>query len=572
MFDKIYKQFTAFISAKAFPWIFPFVLFVLYCIWMPNWFYNTVGWVDGWAYTGFFMDYPGLRSAFPHHPAGDLLSLLFPGVLFYQVFTPFWANFLFKLCRFVLIGGMFFQFLKQQTGLRGACLGVLLLLTAFPFIEAIRTDYTDGMTVFYLVGALFCFSSAYVRDTYKYVYLFLGGLFFAGSVTTTLLSLTLGVPFALFIIMQQYYADKKLTSIVLSGLVVAGGFFAAIAILAFLHHLLGFDWLFFKATLAKASAFLGQVRTSFSLWQSIIQPGPLWFFLFFGFSVLAGLALCYPAKRFNKSAGISLLMFATALLIYVFLQVCKNQETISNIYYINHLLPFVVFAVAAVVSPILEGLNNKQMAVWAIVCVYVALLPIVVFPAYFPAPVSWQKWCVFFIPVLAGVVVVWKAKNSWLLVFFLLVWGSANYCPRWVLEAYNQHLYLGKPLCSAELLNATAAWVETVKANDPARKYYLWYHSGNNWLFRHMAASSHLWQGRVLNEEMPILNGKIIGGVPGNIENISQIMLLAENEQKLREAQQVLRQVQNKNFICEKMYEAYSSNRFAIWVSQCQSM
>jgi hypothetical protein len=81
----------------------------------PSWIYSCIGWVDAWAYFGHAVDPIGMRSAFPDHPSGDLLPLIWPAALLYSFFPAVVANLIYKWASFALAGLLLYRMVERDS-------------------------------------------------------------------------------------------------------------------------------------------------------------------------------------------------------------------------------------------------------------------------------------------------------------------------------------------------------------------------------------------------------------------------------------------------------------------------
>lgn len=545
---------------KFFPLGFSAILFLLYFIIKPNWIYNNIGWVDGWAYTGFFFDLKQLREFYPTHPAGDLLPLTLIGHFFYSVFQPFWANFIFKFCRFVLLGYMIFKTIEIETDRKTALLTTTFMFATLQTLVAIQSDYTDGMVIFYLTATIFSIVKAYEIEIKK-IWIFLSGLFFSMSVFTAILSVVNIVPLFLLIAFKTWQKNKKLKSIILSALLFIFGFMTAAGMLSLISYLMFGTVYFFESTIVKMFSFLGETRGVQNLKQIIEDGGALIFFLTpFILTIPVALSIKENKEKYAPNL-IYFIMFLASLSIYSYLQFIRHQETISNIFYINHIVPFFITAVGiCFFYPWIKALSGKNYIIILITSLLTGISVLFKFNSYL-------------IIILLGLYLLiksFKEKREILSIVFIFIFfaifANFNSNPKWGGWLVNKYRQGDVRIRLKNYINADATWIDYIKIVDPKREKYLWYNANKNWHMRGLSSSSHLWQGRLLNEEMPDINGKVIGGMAVPIEKINNLILLGQSEIEVKEGINAI----NNKFNCQAVKLIYGKEPIYLYVTECR--
>lgn len=548
---------------RFFPIILPTFLFLLYLLIMPNWFYNNIGWVDGWAYTGFFIDFKQLRMAMPWHPAGDLLPLTLVGHFFYAIFQPFWANFFFKSIRFILFGFMIFRMIEIEANRKTALLTTIISLTLVQTLMALQSDYTDGMVVLYLTATLFSISKAFEKtNSLKKTWMFLSGVFFSLSVFTAVLSIVNALSIVIFIIFKQIKENSTFKKIFQGLFFPILGFAFATGTLALVNYIYFGDVFFFANTIRKMFTFLSEVRGVHNLEDIIKDGGSLIFFFSALFIFLPCIFTIKQDKNKHFTGLIFYSMFGLSLFIYWFLQVFRNQETISNTYYINHLIPFLILTIAiSLFSPLIDSLSNKNLLKVILVAALFGVTTFIKIKIY---------WLIFTI----GMFLFFIAKNNkkelislFVLFIFLATFGYFNSYENLVSLVWNKYRQNDVRIKLRDYIKVNDAWIKYVKIIDPRREKYLWYNASKNWYMRGLSASSHLWQLRLLNEEMPNLHGDVIDGVTVPLKNINNLILLSNNRNEADKGVSALKSIK---FTCNDSVLIVDKKPIMLYVTECK--
>lgn len=133
----------------------PLVLVALNPVWIYSRLYN-----DPWLYFGHMQNFPGLSRAFGELYPASRLTILFPGVLAYQLFPADVANHVLHLGLYYLALGSLFYLVTQTVGRRAGFVCCLICGCHFFFLEAVGWDYSDGFIVGYFLASLACLARA----------------------------------------------------------------------------------------------------------------------------------------------------------------------------------------------------------------------------------------------------------------------------------------------------------------------------------------------------------------------------------------------------------------------------
>lgn len=569
--ESLKKQALQLYNGWYMPLLLLVCLFMLLSMLMPNWFYNSIGWIDGWLYTGYFMDYSAMKTAFPQRSMGDLLPLLLPGKIFYSLFSPLAANILFKLVKFVLTGCLVFSFLKTESSRRSAYAGTIVLMLSYQAIEALRSDYTDGMVLLYISASMFCLSKAFQAVKAKYIWVFAAGACFSASVFTAFLSAATGAAIAVYIGFKEWRSEGgNFKRTAQTAACFAAGFAFTAFLFALINRLMGFGWYFFKNTVERSFQFLNELRARKTFFQAVADDNTRWivFPLLFTFSTFI---VFLKKKLLTKTALCAFSMFAMLFAIYAGLQIFKNQETISNLYYINHLLFFMIYAVTALIfEPFVIKLSRRSYLLFLTALFYAMLTPYIIGITYLPYAAPLKVLALFSLPAALIFAEAFKQRGFITLTLFLLMAFFINYSPSYTRYIQNLvHNYRGANIIMHDHQTALGKWTGYIKQKDPGREYYLWFNIWSNWYFRGLASATHSWELRLLNEEMPHLNGIVAGGSATPLPNINKLLLMASEDFQIEQAQAALNNYPGYKAQCSAAEEIFNVNNLRMLVSDC---
>ena len=495
----------------------------------PAWIYSHVGTVDSWGYVGMFVDPVGLRNAFPKHPAGDLLPLILPTAVLYNVLSPFYANLIFKLITFTACGSLFFFWVRNDFGTQTAMVSLIYLLFYQYFLIAVGGDYTDGRVILYYMAILFFISQSSLSQRHSALYMFLAGAFLAFSVSTALLSVVYVPVICIYILGKRYLSDKKLIDI---GLAIAFfiGFGLTIVTMCLVHYSYAGSYIYFWNTLEKAANFLNanrihnQLRFGVFVW-GVVLP----------FSAIAT-GIVYGIRRLLKGGDepvngmivLAWVMNFTTLAILYYLELVRHQETVSNWSYLSQSIPVFFLGLASIIKLFIDEMPPSHLSILLIILLLTNTLAFYLF-------LYGKLFTVIMILCVAMGSAVFLLRNAAVLKLTVIsiLYVLINYHMG---QGYILHPGLAlTPIVTSRLmaLEATVKWLELIKVIDPNRKAFLWYDANSKYighLFRQFSSASHLWQGRILNESFPQLDVPIgeVGVVDTNhlVDNHIPILVL----------------------------------------------
>jgi len=520
------------------------------------WIYNKIGNVDQWGYTGHFLDFVRMRRCFPTHPAGDLLSTILPAAFFYHFFGALVGNLLFKLSCFTLAGYLFFRLVLNEFQLPTALITTVLLLFCYFFMMAIGADYTDGRVMLYYLATLcaISLSQSATSEAQENRRLLVAGFCFALCLSTAALSLIYGPILLLLYLSKRWRRRKALISVQLIFPII--GCLAGVLALCAIHwsytgHLLYFAntldkiW-FFLHTNRRHQAMDNPISTAFmqfahyiviiGLYQ-LISACFVWKFSwrYHGDGVRAALKLplaeAFPALMssvkftvisFNPSWQEALrqidclfpLLLLANIEILKYFEIHRQQETISNIFYFDQILPLFFLALASTIAPNLRTLPAKpsvksglrRTVVAGLATVLLISVQLLIFKHTTAATPMIQFALVRYIPVvLLLAMLITPQPVKVLLILYIYFYSNIYFTSFFTPPEPEMRV---RTLTRHTTLLASEAWMRFVNVIDGERKTYLWYGRSERYapLFISFSAVSHIWQGHVYNEDFPLLD------------------------------------------------------------------
>lgn len=505
---------------------------VFWILWRLNsaWIYSSIGRVDAWAYLGLALDPIGMRFAFPTHPATDLLPLIWPPALLYAVFPPFVANLLYKGATFTLVGLLLYRVVEQDFGWKTALWATVTLVFNKYFLTAVGADYTDGRVIVFLTGTLYFLSVAHADHISlrgEWLRFFLAGISFCFCIGTALLSVIFALPLAILAIGRQWIKKGAIAFSSLAFAVV--GFAFGILILGVGHYLYTGRFCFWEATLVKASMFLQMTRgpQDFQLWTLEWMYLPFLACLAFPLSLAMQRGQGVLRNPENRLPMLLWLANTIAVSLMAYLQYFRRQETLTNSVYCDQILPITVMTLAAtVIHPAIRQCSRRTFAILTVVLVFVCFAAFA-YTTRSPAITDERLRNFLIIGTVTAVCLFCMARpNAGWLTVLLTLFLMGNLSPVWLDMIWKQGSIGPYSVSRKQVLDTTCRWVTLMKEIDPQRSCYLWYNAQNErWFLRCFSAASHLWQGRLLNEGLPQVDG-----VTGDYSTVDARLLASQNE------------------------------------------
>ena len=218
----------------------------------PNWIHSPIGFVDGWAYVGHFLDPVLMRRALPRMATGDLLPLILPASLLFHLFGAAAGNLLFKLFCYTISGYLFFRIVEIEFNLSTALITTSLLIFCYLFFVGMGGDYTDGRVILYYLATLYAVSRAHagISAGTEAWWLVGAGFFYALCLSTAILSLAYSPVLVLFVLLKRFHrqASPDMGRLRLLALGALGSVLA----LCLLHWSFAGHFLFFRDAIAQA--------------------------------------------------------------------------------------------------------------------------------------------------------------------------------------------------------------------------------------------------------------------------------------------------------------------------------
>jgi hypothetical protein len=576
------KEFKPRESNKNDLWIVLGIIMLFFMLVIVNreWIYNYIGWVDGWAYFGYSYNPIMMRKVFPDHPLGDLLPLVLPAGLFYSIFEAFWANLFYKMLFFTLSGWIMYKILKMEFDYKTAILGTISLLLYKNFLASMGCDYTEGRVILYYLASIFFVLKAVESDRHN-LYLFMAGLFFSFSVSTALLSIVyVVVLFVLYCGKKIQFTGKIKSLFSISILFIPAGFISGVLLLCLIHYSYTGKFIYFYNTINKAVSFLetgrGAPSLNFSLhWLAI----PL-------FTLCQGVVYAIYLLLKNKNVHsifrerwfVFLGASITSLLVMSYLQVFKNQNTIQDFYYFNQTIPITFIAMSAIFySPFAKCMDNKTFKILSAGFIFLGIIQFGYYSSMVsPHSIFINKFSITtaIIWILCVCITLYVRNKSIYVISFVIGFFILNISPE------PSYRLLKSCNATEDVPNRKTAmylsieWIKYMNKIDPQRKAYLWYDKRDSRAYRvGLAASSHLWQGRIYNEFYPDCN--VVMGEVGvvNPEVLTQqpLIIISDEDKTLEVAIDNLKKI-NIDLSCENVNSFIYLNKkyFDVYVCKCK--
>ncbi len=495
-------------------------VFVCSVLLNSEWIYNATGWVDGWAYLGAKIHPIHMRQVYPEHPLGDLLPMLLPPAPLYALFSPFVANFIYRWGCFVLAGQLMFRTVEREFGTRSAVLTTTLFLASKDFLSATGSDYALGnVMIYYLLTIFLMLGSVAKEDLPRPVteaarerrWLFLAGVAFAMCVSTAFLSSVYCVPLAVLYLGKRRLKDGRFqVTAVKNTLFPTLGFISGVLLLCATHFTYTGNFVYFQGTFDKVTRYLSTGRASSSIsyakdWLAI----PIY--------TLASLAaLCLHRRTRELVRGMPLVIAMgslSGLAMLIYLQVARNQASVSDPYYFSQTLPLTFVAMAGVlIRPWADGLSRKAFGRGAILLAALNLAWFwysTITPRHTFFMAEARPWTALLVAVvMAGLILLRKPALALAAIASLVMMINRN--PQLADELFPERGRTADVPTRQVAMQLSMDWLKMMERVDPERKGFLWYDSAGEKSPRVMLASvSHFWQLRVYNEHYPQLDIQI---------------------------------------------------------------
>lgn len=503
-------------------------ILVFYSILFPEWLYDQVSFVDAFAYLGHILNPAIQRNGFPNHPSGDVLPAILPGYLFHAVLPAILANFIYKILLAATTTFLLFKIIQKFFGLELAVLSIFITLTNSFFLASVGSYYPLSMVIFYLAAVLFFIVKTCENKTkWRILYLGLIGFFISCMMSSALLSIVFTPGFLIL-----FYALKKWEkgrSFDFEDLIIPLGFIAGIVFFCVIHYYYTNTFIYFRSTINKALSFLDQDRTRGSVtawvfnarWLSL---SALILFYTLLKSILARERLfqkIIDAMKFNiRPENVFLLMCNLSLVLLSYLQFYRNQGTIADPYYFSQGFPLITLGILSIIYKEYQVVQfNKKMATYigiGFICliigykyqsdlVYARLFYLLCFIIYLSTILDKTR-----ITLRSGLSYIFWGS---IIVLSLILSHIPGFGPKYTQEVLTyKDVATQKTIAlnslKREYFLRSVEWFNLVNEIDPSRKTLMWYDIREPYgqLFIDFCATSHIWQGGLINQQFPLIN------------------------------------------------------------------
>ena len=194
-----------------------------------------------------------------------------------------------------------------------------------------------------------------------------------------------------------------------------------------------------------------------------------------------------------------------ALLAYLYF--FRGQGTITDNYYFDQTIPVTILALACLFHGHVDKLSQKQFVSVIITFLGLSFLVLKISTDYRVSSFSNVYGNIAI--ALFGLSFLLFDRINWKLIYIPII----SVC---FINLFSLVPVLSNCLFNYKYPNSTDSWkyrsfmlsvkwVEVFDKIDPMRKCYLWYSMKDRYgvLFRQLSAASHMWQGRLINEDFP---------------------------------------------------------------------
>lgn len=510
------------------------ILVLIITFFYSQWLFDTWSFLDGFAYLGLVVDPIGQTNRFPLIALGDLLPVFWPEHFFYWIFNPQLGRYLYKILLVSSLLTMIFQIAKDLLSKEYGWLALSIVVSNSYFLSAMGSDYPLGMVIFYLTTIIF-----FIVNSSKQFNV-LGSLAIGFSACLMVSSAILSIVYlpALAIL---YFGLKRKRQGKFFGkedFFVIAGFLGAMVLLSVAYHSYSGSWIFFKNTLDKMAVNLNMDRTPGNLrfldygWMQPFRIVFFYFiikifesiFLFIRENWHSKLTVISKAKKLiidlpnNLSEGsVVLLSVLSAVGMLTYLQVFKNQGTISDPFYYNQLLPLIALSLVAV-AYLQFGEFSSQFIWFFLPVTVIALLLVRIGQSLIKSNIPTLYWLIA-IALILSFFKKYKPNSKRRILFIIFgvsvvlmqavmqdFWSANSQWAPHTLELKNPQTQKTVVLVPGQdVFTIATQWLNTVNKIDPNRDAYIWYDISEPFgqIFRDCNAISHFWQERLINEQFP---------------------------------------------------------------------
>lgn len=479
----------------------------------PGWIFESVDSLDGFAYLGAVLDPVGQRIKFPLNPLGDLFPVFWPEHFLFYLFGPMLGKYIYKITITSLVLVLVFETANELFGKVYGWLSLFLVLSNSYFLLAMGSDYPRGTVIFYFAALLFFVVKGARRPSLGYS-LCIGFCAFS-MLDSAFLSLMYWPGIVLLYIGLK--KEKSSRIFYWADLNIVVGMLLTLLVFCILHYSYTGSMLFFSNTINKANSFLQMDRTSGPLlileapWLAPVSVVAIYLglFIFERFIYFWKVKLLVPSEL-SKSALLSIVCAFGGVIGLSYLQLFRNQSTISDRYYFNHLIPAVALALTAVVYSHFGKLSDKTIK-YIIVGGFIAIGL---------GGIFWSQIQpnVFIVVTIIGIIFLLSflkyfnlsviQKFLGLTVCFLLLLLQAGLENNWNINGQFSEKEWNISNIREETFKSAIQYRSLVSEIDPQGNTIMWYDAGEplGIFFISFCAMTHYWQDRLINQRFPLVN------------------------------------------------------------------
>ena len=504
----------------------PWVILRLDTSWLFAYATSPFGFIDPWAYFGFFLDLKQHIRTFKGAYFTTRLTWTVPGAIVYRVFPPLTATYVLHLAVFYGAILSLYLILKSTVSRRAALLATILMAFHSYFLWSVGWPYIDGIGNTYLLLTMVALTFA-ARSNRPRQWLFAAGVLAAMAIYCQLFLIV----FSPLVLGYYHFARRKMENRqpARAWKPFAWGFAAVTVIFGVFNMAINGRFLFFINSLGTAAKLIinhNPYKYSTYGWLA----GASWLILP-AITLVGALTLLARRKNVPDLANAEFILFwqryyVLGFGIMLFWQVI-GQPVLQFSHYSSYLMPGVFLALGSQLAVITHKMNRTQ---FALLCAGVGMVLLLAFilPVRSGIMAAMQRHALL-LPLGLGIVAVAAVARRMrhvgavavLVLGLSLATLNATTGPRvWTHGPLPQD---AEPLKAALL--AIVDSVRTVQSLDPRGNLYFWYDGEGRLghLYRSIA-STYLWAYRLQSETFPALGAT----APPNQR---RILILAQDEQ-----------------------------------------
>ena len=484
-----------------------------------DWYFTPVSFVDPAIYIGWFLHPQLYRELFPLAHTGDLFPLTLPNAVAYYYFGPVVGNIIIKGISFFVAQLCMFVVVRQLFNVRTAIFCVIAFSCSRYVLMAIGADYTDGRVIVYLLLSMASgISASAPNQRYPRLLYAMAGVWALFMVSTAMLSAVLLLLLFGMCMIGRGVVSHKVSPHRTAIIWMTGGFIAAFAILGLIDAtFMGGDGFYLRNVIERAISYIGQNRVLVSNWENAgLWLVPSATIVPVGISAAFILIKHHSMFDLKEWHGRALLCVTLGTILaygtFIGLQYFKNQETLSNGFYLNFLLPLVYVLLGAIIYPLTRTSHSALfwflMAGFALVSVQVvvglsqyAITLQSLFPCWASSAAFSYEVAVLSLGLLACIMCI-KYPAIRLMGVLIVVLAVNFYSASHIFPTqFTAHR-------REENFKTILEWDAHVSAQDAQRKGFVWYdvYEPSGAVFMQMSAASHMWTkwGQV-SENFPLV-------------------------------------------------------------------